>query len=279
MKVTLDLRATDTPFAPEHRRLTHEGVRRNEGIPDDIPALEGRWHQQALALARANWQERMVHEHESAAVFAAMLPQFMEANLPIELKSAINRMALDELFHAELCGRVVAFLGGAPTAEIDPILEPLPSHADVTRLEAALRNALFACAMSETVSMALLTAERERCREPYIAEVLKQLTADEVQHGKIGWTVLAHAWPLLDDDARARTDAYLPVAFGHIERCMLGAMPLSEVPEEVMRGAEALGVTDGAKARRLFYATMEQVVVPRLEDVGLAAAVAWAGRA
>lgn len=278
MKVTLDLRPTETPFAPEHRRLTREGVRRNQGIPEDIPATEGRWHPQAVALARSNWQTRMAHEHESAAVFAAMLPQFMEANLPIELKSSINRMALDELFHAELCGRVVVFLGGTATIEVDPILDPLPAHAEVSRLEAALRNSLFACALSETISMGLLTAERERCREPYIAEVLKQLTADEVQHGKIGWTVLAYAWPRLDADARSRTADYLPVALAHIERCMLNAMPLTEVPEPIMADAEALGVTSGAKARTLFYATTEEVIVPRLTDLGLPARDAWEKR-
>jgi hypothetical protein len=279
VKVTLDLRPADTPFAAEHRRLTHQGVRRNKGVPDDIPAIEGRWPPQAIALARANWQARMAHEHESAAVFAAMLPQFMEANLPIELKSAINRMALDELFHAELCGRVAVFLGGIATIEIDPVLEPIPKHPEVTRPEAALRNSLFACAMSETVSMGLLTAERERCRDPYIGEVLKQLTADEVQHGKIGWTVLAYVWPRLDEAAKQRTGEYLPVAFAHIERCMLNAMPLSSrIPEHILAAAEALGVTDGAKARRMFYATMEEVVVPRLSDFGLPARAAWAER-
>ena len=278
MSITLDLRVTDTPFAAEHRRLTHHGVRRNEGIPDQKQVLTGDWHPQAVVVARENWRARMAHEHESAAVFASMLPQFMEANLPIELKSSINRMALDELFHAELCARVVELLEGEPTVEIEPMLEPLPQHEDATRLEAALRNALFACALSETVSMALLTAERERCKEPFISEVLKQLTADEVTHGKIGWTVLAYALPLLDAPARQRTDKYLPIAFAHIERCMLDAMPLGGAPEPIMRQAEALGVTDGAKAREVFYATMEQVIVPRLGELGLDSAYAWENR-
>lgn len=278
MTITLDLRVADTPFAAEHRRLTHHGVRRNEGIPDQQQTLLGEWHPQAVVIARENWRTRMAHEHESAAVFAAMLPQFMEANLPIELKSSINRMALDELFHAELCSRVVELLDGEPTAQIEPLLEPIPRHEDATRLEAALRNALFACALSETVSMALLTAERERCREPFIAEVLKQLTADEVTHGKIGWTVLAYGLPLLDAAARQRIDKYLPIAFAHIERCMLEAMPISGVPEHIMREAEGLGVTDGAKAREVFYATMEQVIVPRLGDLGLDATYAWENR-
>ncbi|MFT6398035.1 MAG: hypothetical protein ACJAYU_002790 [Bradymonadia bacterium] len=278
MSITLDLRVTDTPFAAEHRRLTHHGVRRNEGIPDQKQTLAGEWHPQAVVIARENWRTRMAHEHESAAVFASLLPQFMEANLPIELKTSINRMALDELFHAELCSRVVELLDGEPIAEIEPTLEPLPRHEDATRLEAALRNALFACALSETISMALLTAERERCREPFIAEVLKQLTADEVAHGKIGWTVLAYGLPRLEAAARQRTDKYLLIAFAHIERCMLDAMPLGGAPEAIMRDAEALGVTDGVKARELFYATMEQVIVPRLGELGLNAEYAWKNR-
>jgi hypothetical protein len=40
----------------------------------------------------------------------------------------------------------------------------------------------------------------------------------------------------------------------------------------------ALGLCDGRSARRLFYDTVEQVIVPALEALGLDAATSWAQR-
>ena len=268
----LNLRPGQTPFAKEHRRLTLEAVRRNHGIPprrEQPDRIEGAWRPEALRVARLNWKTRMVHEHESAAVFAGLLPQFMEANLPLELKTTVTRMALDELFHAELCGRVNEALGGEGVAEDDLRLTALPTHPECTPAEAALRNTLFACCLSETVSMALLSAERDRCAEPFITEVLKQLAADEVSHARIGWTVLEWIWPNLDGDAQARTRAYLPVALDDLETQMLGAMPVADIPRPVLLEAEQLGFSDSNKAREILTQTLDGVIRPRLDLIGV----------
>ena len=49
--------------------------------------------------------------------------------------------------------------------------------------EAALRNAIFVGCLSETVSIALLTEERELTREPVIRRVVDQLAADGALSG------------------------------------------------------------------------------------------------
>ena len=97
--------------------------------------------------------------------------------------------------------------------------------------EAALRNAIFVGCLSETVSIALLTEERELTREPVIRRVVDQLAADEVLHAKLGWSYLVATWPTLDEAARARTRAYLPVAFGFLEAKMLDAYHRRRWPE------------------------------------------------
>ena len=67
---------------------------------------------------------------------------------------------------------------------------------------------------------------------------------------------------------------YLRVAFAHLEDHELHGLPLTPpIPD----GA-ALGLCDGATARRLFYDTVDAVIIPRLEGHGLAARWAWSTR-
>src|SRR5690606_25394589 len=126
---------------------------------------------------------------------------------------------------------------------------------------------------------ALLTEERELTTEPLVHAVVDQLAADEVLHARLGWAYLAEGWPALPDEARRRTDAYLPVAFGYLEQRMHGAMPLGPpLADAVVADMHALGCLEACQGRELFRETVEEVVVPRLGEVGLAAAHAWARR-
>ncbi|MFU8805488.1 MAG: hypothetical protein ACNA8W_16875 [Bradymonadaceae bacterium] len=108
----------------------------------------------------------------------------------IDFKTTVLRCAMDEFRHAALCEEVVEFLGGDGGAEIELELEAVPWHDDCSARVGALRNLLFA-SLTETISMGLLTEERERVQEPCIARVLQQLAADESLHARVGWTYLA----------------------------------------------------------------------------------------
>ena len=268
------------PLRAEHERLIRTALRRGDRDPEAALAegsLEGEYSERALQLARNTWRQRMVHEHQSAAVFARLLPQLMAAGATLEHKTTVLRMAMDELRHASLCAGVVSLLGGEPEAETDLRTEPLPEHEDGDAVEACLRNVMFVGCLSETVSIALLTEERELTREPVIERVVAQLAADEVLHAKLGWSYLAATWPELDDAGRERMARYLPVAFGYLREKMHGAMPLGVTVEGALKDElEALGVMSSEDGRELFAATVEAVIVPRLEDHGLPAREAWA---
>ena len=267
------------PLRAEHDRLMRTALRRGDTDPEGAlseGSLEGSYSDRALQLAQNTWRARMVHEHQSAAVFARLLPQLMAAAATLDHKTTVLRMAMDELRHASLCAGVVSLLGGAPVAQTELGTEALPEHEDVSAVEACLRNVMFVGCMSETVSIALLTEERELTREPTIRRVVDQLAADEVLHAKLGWSYLAATWPQLDEAARARTDAYLPVAFRHLRRKMHEAMPLGvRLDVGLAAELEALGVMASDDGRELFAATVAEVIVPRLEDHGLSARSAW----
>ena len=278
----LRLEVGASPLRAEHERLLRTALRRGDKDPEgslEEAALEGSYSKRALSIACNTWRARVVHEHHSAAVFSRLLPQLMEAEAPLEFKTTVLRMSMDELRHASLCAKVVTLLGGDAAVETDLETQPLPAHDDVTRIEAALRNVMFVGCMSETISISLLTEERELTREPVIRRVVDQLASDEVLHAKLGWSYLGTTWPTLDDAQRRRTNEYLPVAFGHLEAKMLGAMPdVGEVPSALAEELEALGCMLPADGRELLYATIEEIIAPRMRDYGLDAIAAWKTR-
>ncbi|MBX3271064.1 MAG: diiron oxygenase [Sandaracinaceae bacterium] len=280
-RLRLDVGAT--PLASEHRRLLATALRRGDTAPEPPPGerVDASAHPpEAIARALGTWARRAVHEHASAAVFSRLLPQLMEAEAPLELQTVVLRTSMDELRHAALCAAVVERLGGEPTFDADLATTPLPEHAGCAPIERALRNVTFACCLCETVSVGLLSAEKEETTEPRIRAVVEQLASDEILHARFGWTYLALAWPALDDLQRARFVEWLRRGFARLERDMLASMPLAPPGEDraIALAAARLGVLDAREARELLRDTLETVILPRLEEHGVSARRAWRER-
>ncbi|HIA05057.1 MAG TPA: ferritin-like domain-containing protein, partial [Myxococcales bacterium] len=71
--------------------------------------------------AIATWRGRMVNEHVSARVFAALIPQMMKAGLSASWQERVALMIQDELRHGRQCAAVVHALGGEPIATLPPL--------------------------------------------------------------------------------------------------------------------------------------------------------------
>ena len=220
------------------------------------------------AAAIATWRGRMVNEHGSARVFTALVDQLIDAGAAAEWIDAARRMADEERRHGVLCGAVVEALGGEARA---PALaeDAMPAHADVDRFEAVTRNILSICCLSESVAVALIGAERLQMPEGGLRDVLTEIWSDEVGHARFGWRWLTTHRERLPVQTLG---AYLRVAFAHLEAHELAHLPLGGA------GDPALGVCTGADGRALFYSAVAQVIIPRLEALGLPAADAWTTR-
>lgn len=223
------------------------------------------------ARAIGTWKARMVNEHISARVFASLIPQMMHAGLDPDWQEAVATMVSDELRHGRQCAAVVHALGGEATAEV-PSLPDVPLHQDAGPLESFLRNLISISCLSETVAVSLIRAEQEELETPGIRETLDQILADEVQHARFGWRVLGDLGPGLDDGLRRRLGDYLVCAFRHLREHELAHLPEGPRPTQQ---AEQVGVCDGGDARALFFDTVEQVIVPGLEEHGIPAGAAW----
>lgn len=224
--------------------------------------------------ALATWRGRMINEYSSSRVFEGLARHARRAGVDETRIREIETFAEEERTHGVLCGAVVEALGGEARAPFRDEHD-YPEHLDVSAPEGFLRNVLSIACMSETVAVALIGAEREEMPEGELRELLTGIWSDEVGHARFGWRLVQELVPSLDDAAKKRLEVYLAVAFEHVERHELAHLPLESKPPA--EGAE-LGLCSGSDARELFYATIQEAVIPGLEAVGLRAKDAWAKR-
>ena len=71
---------------------------------------------------------------------------------------------------------------------------------------------------------------------------------------------------------KTRLSSYLVVAFRYLREHELQHLPLGSKPSDE---AEEVGVCDGMEARKLFFETVNMVIIPGLEALGFAATDAW----
>jgi hypothetical protein len=227
-----------------------------------------------VASAIETWLGRMVNEYMSSHVFAALADQLGAAGYDPATVAQCRRFRGEEEKHGVLCGAVVEALGGKATARAK-VPPQFPLHDDVAPEEGVLRNLLSICCLSETVAVALIGADRLEMPEGSLRRLLTEIYADEIGHARFGWLALTRAAPALDREARRRLSDYLGVAFAHLE-----AHELAHIPASSFRpaGGETVGLCVGSSARGLFYDTVEQVIVPGLNKIGLDASRAWSSR-
>ena len=240
----LDLRDPARALRPELPKLTH--------LYDDV---------------RSTWTGRMVNEHASAAVFEGLAEHLRQAGLPEAWARECEEFAQEERHHGVLCGAVVEAAGGEARSTAVEV-EPYPRHEDVHPLEGVLRNVISVCCLSETAAVALIGAERLRMEPGPLRDLMSRIYGDEVGHARFGWRVVGQIVPTLNDATRERLSAYLAVAFAHFEAHELAHLPESYDPP--VEG-HALGLCRGRDARRLLYDAIDEVMIPGLERVGLAA--------
>ncbi len=262
---------------PFERAMADAGRARIGPAPDDLLARHPDVRVREAAVE--TWRARMVNEHRSSAVFAGLVPQMIEASTGFDLQHAALRAAHDEIAHAALCADVVRAFGGTPVAHAEPALTPVPRHGELAPAERLLRNLLFVGCLSETVAVGLLTEEHALASDAWVRAVLEVILADEVAHAKLGWQFVGAVAPTLDDEARARTSAYLRVAFAYLVEKELPLLPVSPALDDAdVRAREAAGLCSGHDARRIFFDTLTRVVVPSLDALGFEATRAWETR-
>ena len=247
------------------------------GAYDGLEKLPHIEDEHVRTMTQGTWLGRMVNEYGSSLVFAQFAEQCRQHANGLEIsQETIKRLeefAAEERRHGILCGAVVEAFGG--TAKADALQsEAFPFHEDAEPLEGILRNLLSICCLSETVAVALIAAEREDMPDGVLKDLLTEIWSDECGHAHFGWRQL-QTWLPEDPNLKNRLGDYLRVAFGHLETHELAHLPLAANPPP--EGAQ-YGLCSGREARALFYATVEGIIIPNLEQYGIPANWAWIHR-
>jgi hypothetical protein len=240
------------------------------------PELAAYTAEQVRFAARA-WPMRAAEELRSALVFRALARSAREARTPPPWPARFAGAVRDEVRHARLCAAVGLRLGApAPLYDARPVRARLEGlHDPLLRVAALL---VVEVAMGETISMCLFRAGRRAAVEPLTRSALTSILADEVRHQRLGWAGAASLMPRF---SRHRAALRGEVAAGLAAFEQQNAAPALD---RLRRGEpfdpalSALGVLEPEARVEAFYAAVERLVVPRLDELGLDGSGAWRTR-
>ena len=218
-------------------------------------------------LAGAAWAFRARVEREASSRFArlaAAIPAFDPASPVIGL---LRRAAADEDRHAVFCAGLATGYGSpAGGTPVDACIAPRSFGAR----DAVLYEMVAACCITETESVATLTTLLGEELEPRVENVVREIAKDEVSHGRMGWAHLAR-------EAAVRDVSFLSAQVpsmleGSVEAGIFAAGEPGSERDELLRH----GVLPPSRKREIFVGTLEEVVFPGLDKLGVAAAPARA---
>jgi hypothetical protein len=141
---------------------------------------------------------------------------------------------------------------------------------------------LTACCFGETLSRPMLEAIAVVATDPMPEAVARQILRDEHLHATFGWEALGWLMPRLSSNGRDQLIAALPSRYAEFERstcCGIGIERVAGTELVIERGAANLGTLGDEQYAMIFFATVEQEIIPRLEQLGLPGHQAWADRA
>lgn len=258
----------------------------------DFAAFDPAAYDPALRREAARqWGARARAEHGSVHQFSAVVHALCDARVGVELLGALSRLLTDEVRHADLCARM-ALACHPDGLRAEPALYRWPAprapwpaapgpDARGDLLAWAASAILIACCIGETISRPMLEGVVLVTTDPVAEEVSRQILRDEHLHAAFGWDALALLLPALDEPGHARVQAAMTEALGGFEDTATGGHRIEQLAGRELvltRGAPNLGTLTSEEYAIIFYATLDQEVLPALESLGLDARRAWAER-
>jgi hypothetical protein len=162
-------------------------------------------------------------------------------------------------FERHTCGHPTGLLGvGTP-------------HPDATGRERVLQGVVDVLCLTATLDLTLLQHDLLTLDEG-LADLLRPTVDHAARTARAAWPLLDRLRAAAAEEDRAAVSASLLGTFRDLERT-LEEHTAPWIGLSVDLGA--LGVRDAATTRQLARAVVCQVIVPRLESAGLAAAWAW----
>jgi hypothetical protein len=216
-------------------------------------------HPSTARVLAGVWAFRARSEREAVARFTRLARQLAEQGALPELVSLAARAVDDERRHVDLCLRMAARYGHAPADDAEPPAAHEIGPASLAPADRLLYELVAFCAITESLNTALMTVTYEHARDPVARAAVREILADEVHHGRLGWAHLAAC------RARGQGD-FIPAL---LPAMLAGAASegLFDALDERDRDPALLdhGELPLATRTQIFVRTLEDVVFPGLE--------------
>jgi hypothetical protein len=221
-------------------------------------------------VAAAAWRFRLDVERDAEARFARLAERLSWAGAGPPVVALARRASRDEARHAAFC----AELAGAYGAALGPFAPAAPleiAPRDLGPRQRVLYEVVAACCIAETESLGVLTTLLDHVQGGRLRRVLRELAADEVRHGRLGWAHLAA------EHARGETAFLGPLVPAMLEGNVAPDLFLVVPADREDAALLEHGVLPHALKREVFVRTLEDVVFPGLSEFGVdpAPARAW----
>ncbi len=242
----------------------HPSLAKSAELPE-LPAAD----ESILSLAQpvrdaigAFWHMRAELELTAMGVFADVARSLFNARVEDEVLWLASRALTDEIRHSMLCSHVASVYLGRTPPRVEPDIVDAPRFGDASPDVNRLLHAVLNCCVNETIASAHLRRMMKAAKNPLVHEVTRLLMADEIDHARIGWALLAS--PTTTPVMREHVGRALPALLRLAERVWLRERPVFEVPVPAGHGylpdADAIAVTLEA---------LEELVLPGLDHVGV----------
>jgi hypothetical protein len=216
------------------------------------------------ALRRAigsAWAFRTRVEHEAAERFARLAKAISAFDPESPVVALMERSAEDERRHARLCGDLAAAY--VERVERDGVAAPSIAPSALGPRQALLYEVVASCCITETESVATVATLLADRPEPAVRAVLHEIARDEVVHGRMGWTHLAREAAAIDVSFLSR---FVPAMLSGTVDEGLFARRAPHPDDDVLARHGVLGP---ARKKEIFVRTLEEVVLPGFDQLGI----------
>ncbi len=210
------------------------------------------------------WAGRAGACRARAASLAEVVSLCAKHGLDLQSTTTLSAQLLATLATAASCEGL-----GQGSGEVR--LTTFATDEHVSPLEATLQSVLVVCCLRSTMMEAVSRAEAARASGD-AQRLLHRIAGDCEAVSRAGWTLFTETRETLPHDARAGLSAFLVDALAVVVDDLVGDAQvwIGTEPRVIERG-----VPDHAATRTAAIAALEELVIPRLEAIGMPARHAW----
>jgi hypothetical protein len=263
---------TQTPLARQHERTLERGLaRKHPHIPFDKFDRK-KYPAPALALAHHAQTRLALGEYTAVDLFSHIASAMTLNGVPFDLVAAASSVPHDEIRHADYAMRAANAIAGNDSQiqfDADSLRKRWEKPMHIEELDGTM---LEVSAIGETLSCSLLSACRDRAKDPMMHAVFAGIVSDEVHHARLGWYYFAWRAPQWSRAERQRVaDRAGNVIVGIERRFWKGR----DAPAVAKKAARDLGVLESEGQRDAVRSVMEDEIIPALDALGLGSSHAW----